>query len=454
MVANILVVDDIEQNIRLMEARLVSEYYTVYTATSGKQALDILKHYKIDVVLLDCMMPEMDGFETCKLIKADPDTTHIPVVIVTALSDMEDRVHGLEVGADEFLTKPVDDKSLFARIKCLVRIKYIIDELKLRNDTNTELGVRTVDLYQDFSQSNIVLIDDDVVEARHITNVLGQLTNNIRVVSDGNMIPTLFNSGFKPDAIVISCQLDGQNPLRLLASLKPDPHVGSASIMMLAEEDKIDMANKALDMGASDYLMVPIEQSELIARMKTQLRKKYYQDALRKDLQKGMNDAIKDGLSGLYNRRYFDRHLPRIATKAEKEGCNLYLMMIDVDYFKDVNDKYGHAAGDQIIRDVSSVISANTRAEDTVARYGGEEFVVILYDILEVDVLNVAERLKIAVGEHDFVVPDSAEVITKTISIGLTQYHSGEEVSGFLARSDKALYKAKHGGRNQVVVIE
>ena len=454
MTANILVVDDIDQNIRLMEAKLLSEYYTVYTATSGYQALEVLKQHKIDVILLDCMMPEMDGFETCKLIKANPDTTHIPVVIVTALSDMEDRVHGLEVGADEFLTKPVDDKSLFARIKSLVRIKYIIDELKLRNDTNIELGVRTVDLYQDFSRSNIILINDDIVEARHITNVLNQFTNNIRVVSDGNMIHTLLADGFRPDATIISCQLDGQDPLRLLASLRADENVGYSSIMMLAEEDKVDMVYKALDMGASDYLMVPIEQSELIARIKTQLRKKYYQDALRKDLAQEMNLAIKDELSGLYNRRYFDKHLLRIATKAEKEGRNLYLMMIDVDYFKDVNDSYGHAAGDQLIKDVSNLISMNMRAEDTIARYGGEEFVVIIYDILELEVIKIAERLKHAVEEYAFKVPGSSEVITKTISIGLTRYHVGEIISEFLSRSDKALYKAKHGGRNKVVVLD
>lgn len=454
MTANILVVDDIDQNIRLMEAKLLSEYYMVYTATSGKQALEILKNHKIDVVLLDCMMPEMDGFETCKLIKSNPDTTHIPVVIVTALSEMEDRVHGLEVGADEFLTKPVNDISLFARIKSLVRIKYIIDELKLRNDTNIELGVRTVDLYQDFSRSNIIVIDDDVVEAKHITNVLNQLTENIRVISDGNMIPTLLSDGFKPDATIISCQLDSQDPLRLLATLKVDEHVGYSSIMMLTEEDKMPMVNRALDMGASDYLIVPIERSELVARVKTQLRKKYYQDALRKDLEKGMNLSIKDSLSGLYNRRYFDKHLPRIVAKAEKEKARLYLMMIDVDYFKDVNDKYGHIFGDHVIKVISSLISSNVRVEDTIARYGGEEFVVIVYDITENDILKIADRLKCVVAEYLFEIPGTKEILTKTISIGLTEYHAGESFLSFLERSDKALYQAKHSGRNQVVVID
>ena len=450
MTANILVVDDIDQNIRLMEAKLVKEYYTVFTATSGAQALEILKHYKIDVVLLDCMMPEMDGFETCKRIKANPDTTHIPVVIVTALSEMEDRIQGLEAGADEFLTKPVDDVALFARIKSLVRIKHIIDELKLRNDTNIELGIRTVDLHQDFSQTNIILIDDDVVQARYITKLLSQITNNVRVVSDGSMVHTLLGYGFVPDATIISCQLDEQDPLRLLASLKSDEHIGYSSIMMLVEEDKMTMVIRALDMGASDYLMVPIEQSELIARIKTQLCKKYYQDALRQDLAQGMNLAIKDGLLGLYNRRYFDTHLPRIVARATKEHCELYLMMIDVDYFKAANDECGHSVGDQVLMDISSIIMDNLRAEDTVARYGGDEFVAIIYDTSKENVTNIGERLKKAVEEYEFTFPDLGKVLKKTISIGLSSYHAGENVTEFLSRADKALYEAKHSGRNKM----
>lgn len=450
MTANILVVDDIDQNIRLMEAKLVKEYYTVYTATSGAQALEILKHFKIDVVLLDCMMPNMDGFETCRLIKSDPDTTHIPVVIVTALSEIEDRIQGLEAGADEFLTKPVNDIALFARIKSLVRIKHIIDELKLRNDTNIELGVRTVDLYQDFSQTNIILIDDDIVQARYITKLLSQITDNVRVVSDGSMVHILLAQGFIPDATIISCQLDDQDPLRLLASLRADQHVGYSSIMMLVEDDKMPMVIKALDMGASDYLMVPIEQSELVARIKTQLCKKYYQDALRQDLAQGMNLSIKDGLSGLYNRRYFDTHLPRISAKATKEHCGLYLMMIDVDYFKKVNDECGHVAGDRVLKDISTIIVDNLRAEDTVARYGGEEFVAIIYDISEENIANIAQRLKGAVEEYDFMLPDSGQILKKTISIGLSSYHVGEKPADFLSRADEALYKAKHDGRNKI----
>ena len=158
MTATVLVVDDLDANVKLLEAKLLSEYYTVVTATNGVNALKALSENKIDIVLLDVMMPEMDGFETCTRIKSNPDTTHIPVVMVTALSDIEDRVKGLEAGADEFLTKPINDTALFARVKSLTRMKTVIDELKLRNNTVSELGGKVLVPKQNFADSKFFLL--------------------------------------------------------------------------------------------------------------------------------------------------------------------------------------------------------------------------------------------------------------------------------------------------------
>src|ERR1700754_4319208 len=132
MSARVLVVDDIEVNVRLLEAKLLSEYYDVLTASSGPQALEIAKRESPDIVLLDVMMPGMDGLEVCKRLKSDPATRYIPVVMVTALSDVADRLKGLEVGADDFLTKPVNDVALFARVRSLARLKRMMEEWRLR----------------------------------------------------------------------------------------------------------------------------------------------------------------------------------------------------------------------------------------------------------------------------------------------------------------------------------
>src|SRR3984885_3684244 len=141
MTAQILVVDDVPANIKLLEAKLASEYYDVIAAKDGFEAIAKTKENKPDLILLDVMMPGMDGFETCRKLKEDAEISHIPVVMVTALSEKSDRVKGLEAGADDFLTKPINDIALLSRVKSLVRIKVLLDELRLRDQTGMQMGV-------------------------------------------------------------------------------------------------------------------------------------------------------------------------------------------------------------------------------------------------------------------------------------------------------------------------
>ena len=141
MTARILVVDDILANVRLLEAKLSAEYFEVVTAMNGVDALEAVQRAKPDIVLLDVMMPGIDGIEVCRRLKADPTTQHIPVIMVTALDQLEDRVRGLEAGADDFLTKPVNDVALFCRIKSLVRLKMLSDELRARAESSQTMGL-------------------------------------------------------------------------------------------------------------------------------------------------------------------------------------------------------------------------------------------------------------------------------------------------------------------------
>src|ERR1700756_2597281 len=141
MTARVLVVDDILSNVKLLEAKLSAEYFEVITAFNGQECLNKMDAGAPDIVLLDVMMPGMDGFEVCRRIKADPRTAHVPVLMVTALDPPSDRVAGLEAGADGFLTKPVDDAALFARVRSLVRLKMMTDELRMRETTGQSMGL-------------------------------------------------------------------------------------------------------------------------------------------------------------------------------------------------------------------------------------------------------------------------------------------------------------------------
>src|SRR6516162_2802380 len=163
MTARVLVVDDVPANVRLLQARLSAEYFDVITAMSGGEALAVCERADCDIVLLDVMMPDMDGFEVCRRLKANPSTHHLPVIIVTALDQASDRVKGLEAGADDFLTKPVTDVALVARVRSLVRLKMMTDELRMRAVTSREIGIANParEAIADTGRCGRVLVVDD-----------------------------------------------------------------------------------------------------------------------------------------------------------------------------------------------------------------------------------------------------------------------------------------------------
>src|SRR6202451_868919 len=166
MTARVLVVDDILSHVKLLEAKLTAEYFDVVTAFNGLECLTKVAETAPDIVLLDVMMPGMDGFEVCRRIKADPKTAHVPVVMVTALDQPSDRVAGLEAGADDFLTKPVDDAALFARVRSLVRLKMMTDELRMRENNGQGMGL--IDPAEAMTAANLsgrILVIEDRAES-------------------------------------------------------------------------------------------------------------------------------------------------------------------------------------------------------------------------------------------------------------------------------------------------
>ena len=419
MTATILVVDDLEQNVKLLEAKLLKEYYIVHTASSGHDAIDVLAKEKIDVVLLDVMMPGMDGFETCRKIKQSPQTAHIPVVMVTALSDVEDKVKGLESGADEFLTKPVDDVALFARVRSLSRMKIVLDELRLRNQTNREFNERIIPIEADYVKARICVIDTDVIQSKNITKTLSKITTNIKMIHDLEEVNSALE--FKPDVVIVSCQLEEVDPLRIVVNLRSKEQMSNTSFVLMTEEE-MQLVIRGLELGVNDYFFYPVDDSELMARIKTQLRRKFYQDNIKNHLEQSVNMSVKDGLTGLFNRRYFDSHITNsLANAADGE---LALLMLDIDFFKKVNDTYGHQIGDQVIKVFADIASKNVQPTDLLARYGGEEFVVIIHNAIDRNVMEIAQNIRSSIQAYNFA--DIHAGLSCTTSIGLALCKKGE----------------------------
>src|ERR1700761_8896803 len=378
MTARVLVVDDILSNVKLLEAKLTAEYFEVVSAFNGLECLAKIDAAAPDIVLLDVMMPGMDGFEVCRRIKSNPATAHVPVVMVTALDQPSDRVAGLDAGADDFLTKPVDDAALFARVRSLVRLKMMTDELRMRETTGQNMGLLdATDSLQDANPTGRLLIIEDRPES--VAWFAGALQPTHEISSADTFEEALVRvRGGDFDLIVVSLGMRGFDGLRLCSQLRSIPEARNVPILVVVSDGDRRKLTQALEMGVNDYLTRPVDRNELIARVRTQLRKKRYADRLRENVYLSVEMAVTDQLTGLHNRRYLTRHLETLLKSNGEAGKRLSILILDVDFFKSINDTFGHDIGDEVLRDFAHRISENIRGIDLACRYGGEEFVVVM----------------------------------------------------------------------------
>ncbi len=447
-----LIVDDIPTNVRLLEARLSAEYFDVLTASSGQEALRVCAGEDVDIILLDVMMPGMDGFEVCRRLKSDSHTSHIPVLMVTALDQPSDRVRGLEVGADDFLTKPVDDVQLMARVKSLVRLKALTDELRARALTGQEIAVEDAMRAMasiDSEDGRILIIDTDARHAERLRAFLAP-TNRVDVLT-GPSDAALAVSGGDYELALVSMSLGDFDPLRVCSQMRTAEMTRTLPIILVAEDDDRPRVVRGLDLGVNDFIMRPVERNELLARVRTQIRRQRYAVELRRSVTNTLALAVTDELTGLYNRRYFDRHLSLMLEKAQQQDRDMAVMLIDMDFFKAVNDTHGHDTGDSVLREFANRLRRNIRGVDLACRFGGEEFVVLMPDTDFQQAQNVAERVRAAVAERGFD-PGNGRLLSVTVSVGVALNEQDTDTPEImLKRADVALYRAKREGRNRVV---
>jgi two-component system, cell cycle response regulator len=451
MTARILVVDDVPANVKLLEARLLAEYFDVLTAEDGYKALAICESTHVDLILLDIMMPGIDGFEVCERLKSNARTSHIPVVIVTALDQPSDRVRGLKAGADDFLTKPVNDIQLIARVRSLVRLKSLSDELRIRADTAQNLGMedtKGVDGREEPGQ--VLLVDGRASSQERIIKALKPIAE-VTAISDPQA--ALFEAAEKPwDLVIVNANFDDYDPLRLCSQLRSLERTRFLPILLATEVGAEDMVVRALDFGVNDYIVRPVDPNELLARTLTQIKRKRYNDRLRMSVRQTIELAVTDPLTTLHNRRYLDNHLKMLFNRAAARGRPLSACLVDIDRFKSVNDTYGHDAGDDVLKEFATRIRSTVRGADLACRYGGEEFVVVMPDTDAATAAVIAERLRAMVEKTPFVIRSTGTRLEMTASFGLSCSADGAETpEQLLKQADQALYKAKAEGRNRVV---
>lgn len=456
MAGRILVVDDVATNRIVMKVKLAAACYAVEQAENGAEALKAARETKPDLILLDVMMPDMSGLDVCRALKADPETADIPVVLITALSDRSAKMDGLEAGADDFLTKPVEEVTLLARVRSLLRASDSVRELRARDDTVSAYGFAEAALgFEGKARpGRIALVAPGPRGA-----VLWKAAIDDRVGGDVRIIPretalteATSGDGDATDVFVISVDLAQRNEgLRLLSDLRSRPGTRHAATVMILPEGDSERAAIALDLGANDVLHDPFDAQELAIRISAQLDRKRDADRMRAGVRAGLEAAITDPLTGLYNRRFALHRMEQMMANPSAEPS---VMMIDLDYFKTINDTYGHAAGDTVLQEVAIRLRGQLRASDLLARIGGEEFLVVLANTDADGATECAERLRTAVGGRAFDLGGDTFPVRVTASVGLALpgAHAAATATPetLIHQADTALYGAKAHGRDRV----
>ena len=455
MAGRILIADDVATNRIVMKVNLMEACYEVSQASGGAETIARARKESPDLILLDLLMPDMDGIEVCKTLKSDPLTAGIPIIVVTAKHDSPSRLEALRAGADDFMTKPLDEQILLARVRSLLRARDTAEELRLRDNTSRALGF--AEDAEAFDQpATVALIAGQYDKALKWKNALsGKLADNFVVFTKETAL--LSSHGTRaPDVYIIACDLTKPDEgLRLMSELRSRPNTRHSAILMVIPQEAPEKASTALDLGANDLMPDGFDPEEMALRLKTQIRRKRQADRLRETVHDGLRMAVIDPLTGLYNRRYAEPHLLRIAQRAKETGRPFAVMVLDLDRFKNINDTYGHSAGDVVLKEIANRIKDNLRGVDMVARIGGEEFLVAMPDTQLDQARHAAERLCRIVDETPVQTDSGNTVIPVSMSIGVAMgglHDDARSIEHLVELADRALYAAKSDGRNQVTI--
>jgi two-component system cell cycle response regulator len=361
-------------------------------------------------------------------------------------------VAGLDAGADDFLTKPVRDLPLFSRVRSLTRLKLTTDELRRRAETAVSLVSRDdIDAGVIPPATRLALFADGADEVRRLQKHLKGIAT-VEVTDDAAEMLAAASAG-QVDVILIDLAAKAGDPLRLVSQFRSNVTTRHLPVIGIVPAGDDVAAAKALELGANDYLQRPLDRNELVARIRTQLRRRRYDDCLRRSVEETIAMALSDPLTGLHNRRFLETHLAKAIERARATGIGFAILMADIDHFKRINDGWGHAAGDMVLKDFARRLSDCLRASDLACRFGGEEFAVLMIGADEGTAMAVADRIRRSVADQPFQI--GGEPLTVTVSAGLAVFDAGRDDGGSLIdRADRALYEAKRSGRNRISLAD
>ncbi len=448
---SVLIVDDDPLNVNLLDTLLSDNYETV-KAYDGAEAMGKISENSPDLILLDIMMPEIDGYEVTRRLKNNADTRRIPIILITALEGSEDKALGIEAGADEFLNKPVNPAELRARVKSLLKLKVYQEQLSARVRSEEDLVSDEPSRETgggDLAVPTILLTEDNSKDIALLKCYLEDQPYRLLTSGSGEEAIDMCQRE-KIDLIVLDLMLPDLDGFNVCQQLKDGDATRSVQIVMVSAQNDLETRLTGIELGADEFLIKPINRDELAVRIRTLLKKKNYLDRIISRFETTLNTAITDKLTGLHNHSYFKHFMENEVRRCARQNQPMTLIMIDIDDFKKYNDTYGHAAGDTLLRLFGGLLKDGIRDIDLAARYGGEEFSVVLPYTNRENASRTVERILGDIRNCSFSESPSMACERKTASLGIACYpKDGDTVASLIERADEALYRAKRSGKNR-----
>ncbi len=439
---NILIVDDVPTNIQIVANILKSQGYSMAYAQSGNTAIELAMSNPFDLILLDIMMPEMDGFEVCRRLKDNPATKDIPVLFLTAKTETESIVQGFDTGAVDYVVKPVNEAELIARVKthlALYSTRKKLMEMNRYLKKEIEVRKRAVRAYRDFYENAVQGMFSSTLSGRIINlnpayiKILGYNSKE-EVLAIKDVANVIYDSPKEREAMIKTLKRDGYLTNYELKIRRKD---GSpAWVMMNSRLTKDDKGNYLVEGIVIDHTARKLAEEEL-----------------KRSREKFRYQAIHDNLTGLYNTRYLYQALKKLLNSSKEKDVPFSLIFMDIDDFKHVVDTYGHLKGSQTLQEVAKTIQDCLKEPAYGVAYGGDEFVVVLPEFDKYQAIEKAGEIRMRIRETSYLY-SKGHNIRISASFGVATFpDDAKDVTGLLALADKAMFHVKGVGKDGIKAI-
>ena len=452
MPRRLLIVDDVPTNRILLKAKLTAAGYAVDLAGNVAGAISAIKNRLPDVAMISCSLDDDDARHLPRLLNAKSVAGRVPVILMNggtqAVMPSEN--------VDAVVELPSHDGLLLARLRSVLRVRDLEEELEMRATTCRELGMaETAENYT--KQPHILLVPRAVDDGVELADELSaRLSCRITILPLPSVMARLDQRGEIDVVLFDADPVDPTQDLHVLSDLRCRAETRHAGIVMRVPINAEIEAGMALDLGASDVIVGDPGAEYISAVLNQQIRARDKLRRLRAQVQAGLKLAVTDPLTGLYNRRYALSHLERQVVRSKETGRALAVMVLDIDRFKNVNDRHGHQMGDEVLAAVGQTLADNLRGADLLSRFGGEEFLITMPDTTVSEARQAAERLCKKVAGLGVTLPNGTTVsVTLSIGLAVRVVRKGAPAlmaEKMIADADRALFRSKNDGRNQVTL--